>query len=134
MVRILGRYSSYIYAILRIAAGLLLLMHGTQKLFGWPLVFPMPLNTMFTAVGVFEIIAGVMITIGLFASWPAFIASGMLAVAYFMVHFRQGFWPIQNNGEPAVLLCFIFLYIASRGSGPWSVDSVIRNPVPVTDA
>lgn len=130
MERFLGRYSSYIYALLRIVAGLLLFMHGTQKLFGWPLKFPMPLDTMMTAIGVLELIAGVMIIVGLFASIPAFLASGMLAVGYFMVHQPMGTWPIQNAGEPAVLLCFIFLYIAARGSGPLSVDAARRGNVP----
>lgn len=130
MERFLGRYSSYIYALLRIVAGLLLFMHGTQKLFGWPLKFPMPLDTMMTAIGVLELIAGVMIIVGLFASIPAFLASGMLAVGYFMVHQPMGTWPIQNGGEPAVLLCFIFLYIAARGSGPLSVDAARRGNVP----
>jgi len=122
------------YALLRIVAGLLLLMHGTQKVFGWPLKFPMAVDTMTTAIGVFEIIAGVMIMIGLFASIPAFIASGMLAVGYFMVHQPTGTWPIQNAGEPAVLLSFIFLYVAARGSGPLSVDSARgRNAAAVND-
>ena len=134
MERFLGTYSSYIYALLRIVAGLLLLMHGTQKVVGWPLPFPMPVDTMTTAIGVFEIVAGAMILIGFFASVPAFIASGMLAVGYFMVHQPQGAWPIQNAGEPAVLLSFIFLYIAARGSGPLSVDSALsRNAVDVND-
>ena len=126
MERFLGRYASYIYALLRIVAGLLLLMHGTQKLFGWPLALPMAADTMTTAIGVFEVIAGVMIMIGFFASIPAFIASGMLAVGYFMVHQPRGRWPIENGGEPAALLSFIFLYIAARGSGPLSVDSLFR--------
>ena len=130
MERFLGRYSSYIYALLRIVVGLLFLMHGTQKLFGWPLKFPMAVDTMTTAIGVFEIVAGVMIMVGFLASIPAFIASGMLAVGYFMVHQPTGTWPIQNGGEPAVLLCFIFLYIASRGSGPLSVDAARRGNVP----
>ena len=123
MERFLGRYSSYIYALLRIVAGLLLFMHGTQKIFGWPLKLPMAADAMMAAIGVFEIVAGIMIVIGLLASIPAFIASGMLAVGYFMVHQPGGAWPIQNAGEPAVLLCFIFLYIAARGSGPLSVDA-----------
>ncbi|MEP7149760.1 MAG: DoxX family protein [Acidobacteriota bacterium] len=129
MERFLGSYSSYIYSLLRIVAGLLFLMHGTQKLFGWPLKLPMPVDTMTTAIGVFEVIAGLMIIIGLFASIFAFIASGMLAVGYFMIHQPTGTWPIQNGGEPAVLLCFIFLYIAARGSGAFSVDAMRRRNV-----
>jgi putative oxidoreductase len=132
MERFLGRYSTYIYALLRIVVGLLYLMHGTQKIFGWPLPLGMPSNTLFTVVGIFEIVGGTLIMIGLFTSIFAFIASGILAVGYFMVHQPQAAWPIQNMGEPAVLFCFLFLYIASRGSGPWSVDSIIRNPAPVT--
>ena len=126
MERFLGSYASYIYALVRIVAGLLLFMHGTQKIVGWPLAMPMPASTMTNVIGIFEIVAGLMILIGLFASIPAFLASGMLAVGYFMVHQPQGTWPIQNNGEPAVLLSFIFLYIAARGSGPLSVDSLLR--------
>ena len=134
MERFLGRYSAYIYALLRIVAGLLLLMHGTQKVLGWPLPLPMPADTMITVIGIWEIIAGAMILIGLFPSIPAFITSGMLAVGYFMVHQPQGAWPIQNFGEPAVLFCFIFLYIASRGAGPLSVDSAMgRNRPTASD-
>jgi putative oxidoreductase len=132
MERFLGRYSSYIYAVLRFVAGLLLFMHGTQKVLGWPLKLPMAADTMTTAIGIFEIVAGLMIMIGLFASIPAFIASGMLAVGYFMVHQPNGAWPIQNAGEPAVLLCFIFLYIAARGSGPLSVDAARHGNTPAS--
>lgn len=124
----LGRFEPYIYAILRIVVGFLFLLHGTQKLFGFP---PSgkpggSLNAMMTAAGVIELVAGLLILIGLFASIAAFIASGMMAVAYFMVHQPQGALPIQNNGETAVLFCFIFLYIAARGSGIWSVDSMMN--------
>jgi len=104
-------------------------MHGTQKLVGWPLALPMPASTMTNAIGVFEIVAGILIMIGLFASVPAFIASGMLAVGYFMVHQPMGAWPIQNGGEPAVLLCFVYLYIAASGSGPLSLDALWRGNV-----
>lgn len=125
--RFLGRFSDEIYAILRIVAGFLFFLHGTQKLFGWP---PSgrpgaPLNAMMTAAGAIEVIAGLMIMLGLFAGLAAFIASGEMAVAYFMVHQPNGALPIQNGGEAAVLFCFIFLYIASRGSGKWSLDSLL---------
>lgn len=134
MERFLGRYSSYIYALLRFVAGLLLFMHGTQKILGWPLALPMQRDAMITGVGIFEIVAGLMIMLGLFASIFAFIASGMLAVGYFMVHQPMGTWPIQNNGEPAVLLSFIFLYIAAVGSGPLSIDAARRgNAAPAGD-
>lgn len=131
---ILGKYSPYIYAILRIVAGLLFLIHGTQKLFSWPLAAPMPLSGLTTVAAIVELVAGLMILLGLFAGIAAFIASGEMAVAYFMVHQPMGALPIQNQGELAVLYCFIFLYIAARGSGVWSVDSMItRNPPAVSD-
>lgn len=125
--RYLGNYASQIYAILRIVIGFLFLLHGTQKLFGTPASKSpgMPLNALMTAAGVIEIVAGLMVMIGLFAGLAAFIASGEMAVAYFMVHQPMGSLPIQNNGEAAVLFCFVFLYIASRGSGIWSVDSMM---------
>ena len=69
---------------------------------------------------------GVLVMIGLFTAWAAFVASGQMAVAYFMVHFPQGFWPIQNGGELAAVYCFVFLYIAARGGGPLSIDRVVR--------
>ena len=87
--------------------------------------------------GVIELVGGLMIMFGLFAGFAAFIASGMMAVAYFMSHFKMdAFLPIQNRGELAVLYCFVFLYIAARGSGVWSIDSLmnrgsIANPVDV---
>jgi len=128
MVRLLGRYSEYIYAILRIVTGLLFVFHGTQKFFHYP-PFPagmpaMPLNTLLTVGAGIEIVAGLMILFGFFASIAAFIASGEMAVAYFMVHQPMGAWPTTNGGDSAVLFCFIFLYIASRGSGVWSIDSL----------
>lgn len=125
---ILGRYSSYVYAIFRIIFGFLFMLHGTQKLFGWP---PSgqpggPLDALMTVGGVIELVGGFLVMIGFFASIAAFIASGMMAVAYFMVHQPGGPLPITNRGEAAVLFCFAFLYIAARGSGVWSVDSLMR--------
>jgi putative oxidoreductase len=123
----LGGYSPYFYAILRIVAGFLFLLHGTQKFFGFPPSGkpPMPLDAMMSAAGIIEIIAGLMIMFGFLAGLAAFIASGQMAVAYFMVHQPMGALPIQNGGEPAVLFCFIFLYIAAHGSGTLSVDSLL---------
>ena len=124
MERFLGKYSDYFYALLRIVAGLLFAMHGSQKLFGWPSSTPPgPLNTV---AGVIELVCGLMIAIGLLTSFAAFLASGEMAVAYFMVHAPKASLPILNQGELAVLYCFLFLYIASRGSGRLSVDSVRR--------
>jgi len=130
MDRILGRYSEPIYAILRIVVGLLFACHGAQKVFG---AFggaggngqPLPLTSFFGVGGLIELITGLLILVGLFASWAAFIASGEMAVAYFMAHFPQGFWPIVNKGELAAVYAFLFLYIAVRGSGIWSLDQVL---------
>lgn len=127
MERFLGKYEPYLYAILRIVAGFLLLWHGSQKLLGFPpLKQAMPLNAMMATSGVIELIGGLMILLGLFAGIAAFIASGMLAVAYFMVHAPQGFFPVLNGGELAALYCFLFLYIASRGSGALSIDALLN--------
>jgi len=133
MQRVLGRYTEYVYALLRIVVGLLFLLYATQKFFGYP---PMPkgmpamehLPTMLVVAGVIELVCGLLIMIGFFASVAAFIASGEMAVAYFLGHFPGGFWPHTNNGEPAVLFCFIFLYIAAKGSGLWSVDGLLGTP------
>ena len=128
MTRILGRYEPYVYALLRIVSGFLFTLHGTQKLFGFPPSGKpaMPLNAMMMTAGVIELVAGLMILFGLLAGVAAFIASGMMAVAYFMAHQPQGALPVQNGGEPAVLYCFIFLYIAARGSGVLSLDSAFN--------
>ena len=132
MERYLGRYQEYLYALLRIVAGFVFLLHGTQKLFGFPAsARPMQLDAMMTAAGVIEIVCGLMILLGFLAGFAAFIASGEMAVAYFMVHQPIGALPITNNGEPAALLCFIFLYVASRGSGWLSVDAALGRSTPV---
>jgi putative oxidoreductase len=86
----------------------------------------MPVSSFPGFGGVIELVAGPLIAIGLLAGWAAFVASGEMAVAYFMVHFPQSFWPIVNKGELAVVYCFVFLYIASRGAGIWSVDGSVR--------
>ena len=131
MERFLGRYSTYFYALLRIVSGFLFFWHGTQKMLGYP-----PSQgggggmTAQTAIaGSIELIGGFLIMIGLFTSIAAFLASGLMAFAYFLVHFSIGaFLPIVNRGELAVLYCFVFLYIASRGSGVWSVEGIFRGP------
>jgi putative oxidoreductase len=124
MTRWLGKYSPYFYAVLRIVAGLMFAMHGAQKLLGWPNKPPMELSPLLKAAGVIELVGGLLIAIGLFASIAAFIASGEMAYAFFTQHAPRGTWPILNGGELAVLYCFLFLYIAAHGSGVWSVDSL----------
>ena len=125
MEKILAQFGSYAYALMRIAAGLLFVCHGGQKVFGW---FggmggqPAPLTSMFGIAGVIELILGFLITIGFLTSYAALIASGEMAVAYFIGHYPKSFWPLENEGEPAVLFCFVFLYIATQGAGIWSFD------------
>ena len=128
MERYLGRFAAQLYAILRIVAGLMWALHGTQKIFGWPGKGGGGggLPPLLVAAGWIEIVAGIMIAIGLFGSIAAFIASGQMAVAYFKAHAPEGFWPTENKGELAVLYCFLFLYIAATGSGIWSVDALRR--------
>ncbi len=128
MGRFLGRFEPYFYALLRIVSGFLFALHGAQKLFGFPPTGkpPMQLNALMTSAGVLELVLGLMIMFGLFAGFAAFVACGEMAVAYFMSHQPGGALPIQNGGEPAVLFCFIFLYIASRGAGLWSIDSLLN--------
>ena len=127
MDRFLGRYSTYFYAVFRIVFGFLIMLHGTQKLFGWPPAKqPGPVEGIMLVAGIIELVGGFLIMIGFFSSFAAFITSGMYAVAYFMVHQPGGALPIMNGGELAVAYCFACLYISSRGSGVWSVDSIFR--------
>src|SRR5262245_4929228 len=123
MEKWLGKYSNFFYALLRIVAGALFACHGAQKLFGW-LGGQKQTGTLMQLAGVIEFFGGILIAVGLFAGFVAFIAAGEMAVAYFKQHSGGGFWPIVNRGELAVLYCFIFLYIASRGSGILSLDSL----------
>ncbi len=124
MQKVLGPYSPYLYALLRIVAGLAFAQHGAQKLFGLLGGTAVELMSQRGLAGVIEFVGGFLIAIGLFTSPVAFLASGQMAVAYFQAHVPRGFWPIKNGGELAVLYCFIFLYFAAVGSGKLSVDSI----------
>ena len=112
-------------SILRIMAGLLLLEHGTGKHLSFPSGVPIS-NAWSGAAGYLELVGGAFLVVGLFTRPVAFILSGMTAVAYFMAHAPQGFYPILNRGELAALYCFVFLYLAAVGGGPWSVDAMRR--------
>jgi putative oxidoreductase len=128
----LSRWQPQLLAALRIMVGLLFLEHGLSKFFGFPVPFPVhPLPPLLMVAGVIEILAGVLVTIGLFTRLAAFLASGEMAVAYFMGHASNGFWPIANMGEGAILFCFVFLYLAAAGPGAWSIDGArTRNEAP----
>jgi len=122
MERVLGRFAPQIYAVLRIVAGLLFACHGAQKLFGALGGQQVPLMSMMGLAGVIELVGGLMIAVGFQTGIAAFLASGLMAAAYFMAHAPRGPLPINNQGELAVLYSFLFLYIAARGSGIWAVD------------
>lgn len=126
-----GSYAPYVYSAFRMVFGLLFLQHGLQKLAGMFGGMPgfngaVPLNSLFGAAGIIECVAGTLIVLGLYTRPAAFIASGMMAYAFFTAHLPNGLWPIVNRGEPAVMNCFAFLYMAARGSGPVSLDAVLE--------
>jgi len=122
----LGRYSDRIYAVMRLVTGLLFACHGAQKLFGVLGGQSQLGNPKFFTAGIIEFGGGLLIALGLWAGYAAFIASGQMAVAYFTVHGGGSFLPIVNKGELAVLYCFVFLFIASRGSGPCSLERLFK--------
>jgi putative oxidoreductase len=124
-------WSGAIHAVLRVMTGLLLLQHGTAKILGFPMNDTLKgmfdqMGTMTTVTGILELVGGVLIIIGLFTRPVAFVLSGFMAVAYFMVHAPMGFYPILNFGELAILYCFVFLWLAAAGAGPYSLDAQSR--------
>lgn len=116
-------WSPKLLSVLRIMVALGFMEHGVSKFFGIP-PFPMPLNPLLYIAGALELVGGALLVLGLFTRPVAFILSGMSAVAYFMVHAPQGFFPAANMGEPAFLYCFVFLYLAAAGGGVWSLDAI----------
>ena len=132
------RYAPHVYPLFRFMVGFLFLLHGLQKLLGMfggidgkggTVSFGLGQDLIFAA-GVIEAVCGGLVMIGLFGRYAAFLASGMMAFAYFYAHQPQGGLPVQNGGEPAVLFCFSFLYIAARGSGLLSIDAMINRSAP----
>jgi putative oxidoreductase len=118
-----------VLSVLRIVAGLIVLQYGLAKLMGWPAVKMfenLPWLSLFGIAGMFELAGGVLLVLGLFTRPVAFVLSGEMAAAYFIEHFPRGFFPVLNHGDLAVALCFIFLYLACAGGGPWSVDAMMR--------
>jgi putative oxidoreductase len=120
-------FAPYLLSVLRIMTGLLFLQHPFAKFFGIPHVAAFDNLRLFSLVGlagVIELVGSILIIAGFYTRTVAFILSGEMAVAYFMGHAPRDFYPLTNGGEPAVLFCFIFLYIAASGPGPWSVDAM----------
>ena len=117
-----------ILSVLRIVLGLILLQYGLAKLTGWPVV-PMFEDlewlSLFAIAGMFELVGGTLLILGLFTQPVAFILSGEMAAAYFIEHFPHSFFPVLNQGDLPVSLCFAFLYLAFAGGGPWSLDAII---------
>ena len=119
------RYQPNVYALLRIVTGFLLLWHGMQKLFAFPTEPPPGIPAFVTNVaGPIELVGGTLVMIGLFSRWAAFLCSGLMAAAYWMAHGTEYLLPLLNGGELAALYCFVFLFISTRGSGIWSVDTL----------
>jgi putative oxidoreductase len=126
------RWTKVVLSVLRMVAALILMQHGSQKLFGFPPsgapgpVAPLVLISLTGLAGILEFFGGMMLLIGLLTRPVAFILAGEMAVAYFRVHAPRAFLPIVNRGELAVVLCFVFLYFAFAGGGSWSADTLIR--------
>ena len=121
----LTKYQPQLLSVLRIVAGLLFLEHGVQKIFGFPAPMPVPPDQamIIMAAGWIELVGGALIVLGLFSRIAAFICSGEMAIAYWLVHVRMGgLFPAQNRGDAAILFCFVFLYIAAAGPGPLAVN------------
>jgi putative oxidoreductase len=116
----------YAYALMRFIVGFLFIFHGLQKILGMYGGQVVPMMSRAWFAGMIELVGGVLVMVGLFTTPVAFICSGEMAAAYFLAHYPKAFWPIENGGELAALYCFVFLYLASRGGGPLSVDRLVR--------
>jgi putative oxidoreductase len=122
-------WAPYLQSVLRIVVAFLFMAHGTQKLIAFPVAEardPVPLLSLLGLAAVLETFGGLLLLVGLLTRPVAFLVSGEMAVAYFMAHAPRGFWPLLNGGEPAVLFCFVWLYLAAAGPGPWSLDALWR--------
>jgi putative oxidoreductase len=121
-------WSPRVLAALRIIAALLFMEHGLMKLFEFPIAqpgVPTPLPLILQVAAWMEVVGGSLLVVGLFTRPVAFLLSGQMAAAYFMAHAPKGFWPAVNQGELAILYCFIFLYFAAHGAGAWSIDGFL---------
>jgi putative oxidoreductase len=124
MASFMQPFAAQTYAAMRIVVGFLFLWHGTQKLLGFPDGLPggIPPFILYVA-GPIELVGGMLVMIGLFTGWAAFLSSGLMAAAYWIGHGTKALLPLQNQGELAAIYCFVFLFIAAKGSGIWSVDA-----------
>ncbi len=123
-----SKWSPYVLALFRVVTALLFLEHATMKFFQFPAPIPgmsYPLPAIMLVAGTIEMVTAALVGFGLFTRIAAFIASGEMAAAYFMAHAPQGFWPVLNMGEPAVMFCFIYFYLAFAGGGAWALDNVL---------
>lgn len=129
-VTTLATWEPRMLSVLRIMVGLLYMQHGLSKIFDFPPAAnprPYVLLTLVPGLaGILELVGGFLVTVGLFTRIAAFILSGEMAVAYFMSHAPRGFFPYSNGGTLAVLYCFVFLYLAFAGGGPWALDRMRR--------
>ncbi len=128
MNNFLAAWQPRVLSILRIVTAFLFMQHGAQKIFGFPAEqrYPFDIASLSGVAGVLELFGGALLLIGLFTRPVAFLLSGLMAFAYFLVHAPQGFWPLNNGGELAALFSFVFLYLWTAGGGAWSVDNLIK--------
>ena len=129
MTETLAAWAPRALSVLRIISGLMIIEHGMGKLLGWPPVAAyagIKLFSLLGLAGIIELVGGALLIIGLFTQPVAFILSGEMAVAYFMVHAPRSFFPLINGGALAIIYCFAFLYLSSAGGGPWSVDATMK--------
>ena len=125
----LALWAPRVLSVLRIVAALIFIEHGTQKLFGFPAPPQAGLPAAMTLswfAAVLEVFGGLALLLGIFTRPVAFILSGEMAVAYWYAHFPRNFYPVLNGGDAAILYCFVFLYLAAAGPGPWSLDRLLR--------
>jgi putative oxidoreductase len=127
MIGTLNSLRPHVLSVVRAMSGAIFLAHGTKKILGFPVneigpeLFSLP-----WIAGVFELICGALLVVGYQTRWAAFVASGVMAFAYWLVHAPRNFYPVENGGDAAILYCFIFFYLVFAGPGPWSVDALLR--------
>ena len=122
----MNSFNPQCYALMRIVVGFLFMWHGAQKLFAFPVAMNYDVPGYVTYIaGPIELVGGLLVMVGLFSRWAAFLSSGLMAAAYWMAHGTKAFLPLMNQGELAALYCFIFLFISAKGSGIWSIDAAM---------